>query len=392
MKYTLILLLLPYWSFTQITDTLQLQSTLQDVEETSGLIWYNDQLWTHDDSGGATALYQINPQTGATIRTVYLEGISNIDWEDLAHDNTYIYIGDFGNNISGNRQDLKIYKILIEDIQALDTVTIDKIETIPFSYPEQIDFNQNNANTSDFDCEAMFIHNGLIHLFTKEWTREYTVHYTLPTSPTTTPLLAERINEYSVNGLITAADISPSGEAIYLLGYGDVTESASPPKNQTFGLVFQGFSGIDFLSTSPQVVDYNGGYFINGQIEGVAYKGNDEVWISAEKILFFPARLYLASLLKTSVSDIDKSSNVEIKIFPNPTNSILQVELLNVPEQVFRSEIIDTTGHILQQKRVNQHEKKISFELNNFPPKQTYFVRLINNLGQIIISQPFQIH
>src|SRR5690606_14700262 len=77
------------------------------LDETSGLLFYNNTFITHTDSGGKAELYEVNPTTGAITRTVEITNATNGDWEDIAQDSTHIYIGDIGNN-SGDRTDLKI--------------------------------------------------------------------------------------------------------------------------------------------------------------------------------------------------------------------------------------------------------------------------------------------
>src|SRR5689334_10909399 len=37
------------------------------LSETSGLIWWNNQVWTHNDSGGEPALYATDPATGKIV-------------------------------------------------------------------------------------------------------------------------------------------------------------------------------------------------------------------------------------------------------------------------------------------------------------------------------------
>ena len=67
------------------------------VNETSGLLYLNNTLITHNDSATTNQLFDIDTSTGAITRTVTITNASNTDWEDLTHDGTYIYIGDFGN-------------------------------------------------------------------------------------------------------------------------------------------------------------------------------------------------------------------------------------------------------------------------------------------------------
>ncbi len=82
----------------------------EQIAETSGLIYYNGRLITHNDSGGNPELYELDPETLGITRVVQITNAENRDWEDIAQDEQFIYIGDFGNN-SGSRQDLVVYKV-----------------------------------------------------------------------------------------------------------------------------------------------------------------------------------------------------------------------------------------------------------------------------------------
>ena len=87
-------------------DLTNLQSPTLD--ESSGLLFYNNKIITHTDSGGKAELYEIDATMGKVTRTVNITNAENVDWEDIGQDGTHIYIGDIGNN-SGNRTNLKIY-------------------------------------------------------------------------------------------------------------------------------------------------------------------------------------------------------------------------------------------------------------------------------------------
>ncbi len=121
------------------------------IKETSGLIYLNQKLITHNDSEGRPALYEIDSVSGSIIRTVAISNATNIDWEDICHDSTYLYIGDFGND--GSRTDLKIYRLPISSYLTTlnDTVTVD---TIQFNYSDQTDFTPNQFSTN-FDAEDL---------------------------------------------------------------------------------------------------------------------------------------------------------------------------------------------------------------------------------------------
>ena len=91
-------------NITEVTDL------NDDLSETSGLLYVDGRIITHNDSQGLNNLYEINKNTGNISRTVTIKGATNVDWEDLCQDGEYIYNGDFGNN-KGSRTDLKIYKL-----------------------------------------------------------------------------------------------------------------------------------------------------------------------------------------------------------------------------------------------------------------------------------------
>ena len=80
-----------------------------DLEEASGLAFFDHQLWTHRDGGNGSDLYVIDTLTGEVLQPFPQLGLLNVDWEDLAEDADYFYIGDFGNNV-GNRNDLRIIR------------------------------------------------------------------------------------------------------------------------------------------------------------------------------------------------------------------------------------------------------------------------------------------
>ncbi len=125
------------------------------VFETSGLIFYNGKLVTHNDSGNTPQLFEIDTVSLEITRTVTLKNVENVDWEDIAQDDLYIYIGDFGNNL-GTRQDLAIYRIAKSDYNGSDSVMA---EVINFEYEDQVDFT--NVGNSDWDAEALFVLNDL---------------------------------------------------------------------------------------------------------------------------------------------------------------------------------------------------------------------------------------
>ncbi|MFT4830541.1 MAG: hypothetical protein ACI815_000175 [Psychroserpens sp.] len=181
------------------------------VFETSGLIYYNNKIITHNDSGNTAQLFELDTTSLQITRTISISNAVNIDWEDIAQDDTYIYIGEIGNN-NGSRRDLAVYRILKADYDKSDSVTAEKIE---FSFEGQTDFTPHP--NSDWDAEALFVLNDELVILTKQWQSNGTIAYGIPKIPGT--YIASKIGEYPVNGLVTGASFNPNTQILYLAGY-----------------------------------------------------------------------------------------------------------------------------------------------------------------------------
>ena len=180
------------------------------LRETSGLITFNNLLWTHNDDHD-TNIYGLDSK-GKIQKEIQLEKVVNTDWEEISQDSSYIYIGDFGNNYQGNRKDLHILRVEKKSF-LLDQPVID---TIAFSYSNQTDFSVQKPNSTDFDCEAFVVSKDSIYLFTKQWSQNKSSIYVLPKIPGT--YVAQLKETLNVKGLVTGATLSPKNE-IVLCGY-----------------------------------------------------------------------------------------------------------------------------------------------------------------------------
>ena len=183
-----------------------------EVPESSGLALTADgNFWTHADGGNKPVLYKVNA-AGELLQTLEIPHTSNLDWEDLAHDEAgNIYIGDFGNN-ANNRRNLRIFRVNEKDS--------DRVDTIRFSYADQNEFPP-AKNSRNFDCEAFFYRQGNLYLFTKDRGKKGLVKvYKVPAKPGTyeVPVL----DQIPISTMITAADINPTGDKMALLGYGNI--------------------------------------------------------------------------------------------------------------------------------------------------------------------------
>ena len=222
-----------------------LSSLSSSLDETSGLAKIDDKIYTHNDSGSLAELYEINPISGDILRTITVENSQNIDWEGLATDDTHLYVADIGNNL-GNRKDLKIYKILKDDIIQNDVVTC---EVISFSYEDQTLFDY-ESYTTPYDAEAIVAYKGELYIFTKNWDNYTTRIYRFPS--TSGEHIASFVSEKEFKVMITDADIDLINNRVALIGYESHIYAKSPKNNV---IILSDFIENDFLSGN--IVEYD---------------------------------------------------------------------------------------------------------------------------------------
>lgn len=187
------------------------------VRETSGLLYWRGLFWTINDSGNTNELFGIDPSTGEIRQQIRVEGGTNVDWEALTQDDSFIYIADTGNN-KGNRTNLCIYRLKKTDMTLAEKGII-RAEVLHFVYDDQVDFSI-RLHKNAFDCEALIATDTSLMLFSKNWRKEKTTLYQLPKTPGS--YAAKSIAEFNCRGLITDATVDSSGNFI-LLGYQEFT-------------------------------------------------------------------------------------------------------------------------------------------------------------------------
>ncbi|UCG28349.1 MAG: hypothetical protein JSV24_03030 [Bacteroidales bacterium] len=243
--------------------------------ETSGLEIFNGLFWTMNDSGGNAAIFGFDPASGEIKQIVRITNAENNDWESLAADDQNIYIGDFGNNY-GRRRDLTIYIIRKLDIPDAGNGSVEAGK-IRFVYPDQNQFRFTIQHSS-FDCEAFVCLNDSLYLFTKDWVNQHTGMYRVPAKPG--EYVAELVDSFAADGLISGADINEKQDKLVLLGYKDY---------YPFIWVFSGVHGNRLFSHNNIRINLMDVY--RAQTEAIVFSGEDTVFISAEESRV-PSRLY----------------------------------------------------------------------------------------------------
>ena len=149
-----------HWSTYKLDDQLNEVSGLEQLNE-STLVAIND-------SGSKAELYLIDLH-GKHLKTVALKNATNVDWEDIARDDNYLYIGDIGNN-QNKRKDLCVYKVKISDVLSKKEVVAQKIS---FYYSDQKGFPPQKRQLN-FDAEGMIVYKESVYIFTKNRTDPWT--------------------------------------------------------------------------------------------------------------------------------------------------------------------------------------------------------------------------
>lgn len=262
------------------TLSVALKHTLPvQLQESSGLCYTDGSLWSFGDSGNPNSIYKVDSATGAILQTVTIANYPNIDWESMAADSLYLYIGDMGNN-DGNRTDLKILRIKKADLVSSSAQVSVMADSIKFSYTDQTSFSY-NSNTN-FDCEAMVAAGNNLYVFTKDRGDLKTRCYMLPKSPGT--YAVSPVSGFDVSGRITDAAYNKTTGELALLGY-------MSQKDNSFIWFFNSYEGDHFFADSSYRVTI-GRSSDEWQTEGLDYISPTRLLLSCETTPAHAAALY----------------------------------------------------------------------------------------------------
>lgn len=227
------------------------------LEETSGLAILNDTLWTINDSGNEAAIYAISPKG----KLIEKRGINkkNIDWEDMTIVNGNMIVADMGNNF-GTRKNLYLLKI---DLSNGGATTLD---SIPFNYPEQENFDFQQA--TPFDAEGIICIENEIVVFTKNRSSLTSEIYVIPALGGA----AIKMGSLPVESLITGADYDAQSKTLVLTAY-------TKDGNQYLHVINNfTLSNISTIEVSKHDLNFN-----KAQVEAVAIIDPKTFWITSEK-------------------------------------------------------------------------------------------------------------
>lgn len=350
--------------FTQVANFKSKYQLPNEIKETSGLLFINDKIITHNDSGDAASLYELDNASGAILRTINITNATHTDWEDIAEDGTHIYIGDFGNN-NGDRTDLKIYKILKSDFESNTAISA---EIIAFSYEDQTDFTT-KPNANNFDAESLIEYQNSLYIFSKNWVDGKTRVYKLPTTAGT--YTATKVSEANVEGLITGAT-TVNGHII-LCGY-DATAPFIVFIDQNRSSDDNVFSdGFDKYALTNELGAVS-------QIEGITALDNGTFYVSREEFnnqfIMTDARLFEYTDARALRLSTENFTLNRLSVSPNPTKNTINIKS-NLPIKHI------TLYNILGKKVMTIHQPKNEIDISH-QQKGVYILKVLFTDNKVI--------
>ena len=249
-----------------------------EVRETSGAFFHNGRLWTHNDSGGKPILYALDTTTFEVVQRITLSNAKNKDWEDVCTDGETVFVGDFGNN-KGKRKNLRIYTFLLSDLPKEGDAAL-MVDSITFRFGDQKDFDH-KKHEHDYDCEAMFATEDYLYLLSKGWQTGTTRLYRLP--KTSGKHVAEVVNGFDSQGLITGADYDRENHILAVVGY---VKSIWKP----FMYIIFNFddAGVKLSNRRFEMPQWTG-----AQTEGICFFDDGRCYVTAETSPTMTSRVFV---------------------------------------------------------------------------------------------------
>lgn len=188
-----------------------IESTL--LTETSGIVASRQNanvLWAHNDSGDSARIFAMST-SGRHLGIYNLVGATNVDWEDIATAQGYLYIGDTGDN-ARTRTSIAVYRVPEPSVSATQspvTVDLTNWDKLPMQYPD-----------TKYDAETLLADpiSGDLFVVTRDRVGEGVARVFRNPAPHTpgVTITLELVATIPLTIEVKGGDVSPSGDAILL--------------------------------------------------------------------------------------------------------------------------------------------------------------------------------
>ncbi|UZR94785.1 hypothetical protein [Chondrinema litorale] len=192
-----------------------------EITEASGLVnsrSHSDFFWINNDGGaGAENRIFLVDKTGTLKATYWLEGVSNIDWEDITlgpgpeEGTNYLYVGQIGDNQAqyDKRNVFRFVEPSPDESQFPLTDTISNIETITYVYPD----GSRDAETLMIDPVTKDL-----YIVSKRESPEINIYVASYPQSTSETITLDKVGTLPFTQA-TAGDISKDGSEILIKNY-----------------------------------------------------------------------------------------------------------------------------------------------------------------------------
>ncbi len=223
------------------------------IKESSGIVKspkYEGIFWTHNDSGNPPELFAIKTD-GTLAARIPVEAAPNLDWEDIAVADGFIYVGDIGNNLGWLRV-RAVYKFAEPDPHAAELQPIKPVATYRYKYPDR-----------PFDAEALVVRGDRVYIIRKAGGADSAIYRLTATDGELMTLTKVQVLP---SAWITGADLSADGRLLvtvsgYQLALYPVNEDLTLRPDEPVKFVYYptgdeieacGFDGGDVILTGER--------------------------------------------------------------------------------------------------------------------------------------------
>lgn len=213
------------------------------LTETSGIVASRKNanvLWAHNDSGDSARVFAMSA-SGRHLGIYNLIGASNVDWEDIAAGQDYLYIGDIGDNARA-RTSIAVYRVPEPAVSATQTpasVDLTNWDKLPMQYPGAV-----------YDAETLLADplSGDLFVVTRDRAGEGVARVFRNPAPHTAGITVTLtlVATIPLTMEIKGGDVSPSGDAVLLRPH-----SFSAPANGYYWLRAPATNLWDAFSQQP---------------------------------------------------------------------------------------------------------------------------------------------
>ena len=250
-----------------------------EAYESSGIIYFQELLWTINDSGNDPELIVVDTSTGEVERIIEVQDVVNVDWEALYQDEQYLYVADNGNN-GGSRDSYQIYVISKDSLQDKNKREVLPSRTITYTLSDS-DLSKIGHTQESIDSEAILVSTDSIFIFVKDWLEYKTYAFVIGLDSDTS--VAKLGGEYNLRFASTAATRLDENR-FAILGYKDYRAYLS---------VFT--MSANLIGDHVEVASYELFALQGQQTEGLTYS-NGTLFISCENMSVFSQALYRVEL------------------------------------------------------------------------------------------------